>query len=51
MDVGEREPQEYAYLDDLADIFPWLPRGQYKRVKERLPCSEQKSGKPQTQRL
>ena len=22
------------YLDDLADLFPWLPRGQYRRVAE-----------------
>ncbi len=46
MDEGDRELQEYEYLDDLADIFPWLPRGQYKRVKKSLPCSEQKSDKP-----
>lgn len=28
----DAEPE--AYGDDLADIFPWLPRGEYKRVKE-----------------
>ncbi len=22
------------YLDDLNDIFPWIPRGTYRRVKE-----------------
>lgn len=23
------------YLDDLADLFPWLPRGQYRRVLDK----------------
>ena len=22
------------YLDDINDIFPWIPRGEYKRVRE-----------------
>jgi hypothetical protein len=47
--MEEKEVDEFTdiFPDDLADLFPWLPRGQYKRVKGRLPCSEQKSDKPQ----
>jgi hypothetical protein len=22
------------YLDDINDLFPWIPRGEYKRVKD-----------------
>jgi hypothetical protein len=42
--MEEKEVDEFTdiFPDDLADLFPWLPRGQYKRVKESLPCSEQK---------
>ncbi len=37
MDEEEREPQEDEHMDDvfpkdLADLFPWLPRGTHIRV-------------------
>jgi len=32
MDEEEREPQEYEHMDDINDIFPWIPRGTYIRV-------------------
>ena len=25
---------DYDYIDDINDIFPWIPRGEFKRVKE-----------------
>ena len=25
---------QYDYIDDLNDIFPFVPRGEFKRVKE-----------------
>ncbi len=31
-EISEHEPQERKYLDDINDIFPWIPRGTYVRV-------------------
>ncbi len=32
--VEAAEEAERKYLDDLNDIFNWIPRGEYRRVQE-----------------
>jgi hypothetical protein len=31
-------PRKEEYLDDINDIFPWVPRGEYKRVNDCEQC-------------
>ena len=36
LDVEQKEHKQsnYDYIDDLNDIFPFIPRGEYRRVKD-----------------
>ena len=33
-DKPKHRTSDNEYLDDINDLFPWIPRGEFKRVKE-----------------
>ena len=33
-DKAKHRISDNEYLDDINDLFPWIPRGEFKRVKD-----------------